>query len=248
MAHEKFSYELIGRKIGWDFSKIEKRIIVKHKKWNFFDVVSKYLDTKKMLLDLGTGSGEKLFKIAAKCKWIIGVDSSKSMVNKAKKNLLLSKIKNIKFRLGNSNKLPFESESFDIVISRHAPFNIKEVARVLKMNGIFLTQQVGERDKQNIKDVFTRGQSYHQLHGNLINKYSKDSKKLKLKVLRKDHYHSTEYYGEEDLIFLLENTPVIPSFNAKKDMKVLQSLKAKYGTKLGIKTNACRYLLVLQKV
>ncbi len=247
MLKRKKFYEQVGQKIGWDFSELERETIVKNKKWDFFEEVSEYLDPKKILLDLGAGSGEKLFKITDKCKGIVGIDSSKSMICQAKRKLRSSKIKNIKFKLCNTNKISFESESFDVVTSRHSPFNIGEVARVLKKGGIFLTQQVGERDKQNIKDIFKRGQSYNRPHGKLINSYIQKSKKLNLKILRKDHYHSIEYYNMNDIIFLLEYTPIIPSFSAKKGKKFLELLKSKYEGELKIKTNSCRYLLVLKK-
>jgi SAM-dependent methyltransferase len=40
-------------------------------------------------------------------------------------------------------KLPFEAKRFDLVIDRHEGVDLREVARVLKPGGRFLTQQVG---------------------------------------------------------------------------------------------------------
>lgn len=50
------------------------------------------------------------------------------------------------------NHLPFDDEAFDIVINRHGCFNSEEIYRVLKPNGIFITQQVGaENDRELVK-------------------------------------------------------------------------------------------------
>jgi len=42
-----------------------------------------------------------------------------------------------------SGVLPFRTGTFDVVIDRHESFVAKEVCRVLKKGGVFLTQQVG---------------------------------------------------------------------------------------------------------
>ena len=55
--------------------------------------------------------------------------------------------------------LPFEDESFDIVINRHGDFNAKEIFRVLKSGGIFITQQVGaENDRELVDLIFDERQ------------------------------------------------------------------------------------------
>jgi len=246
MVGKKF-YESVGKKIGWDFSYLNNRTIVKNKKWDFYKEVAKFLDKDKILLDIGTGSGEKLFGLAGKCNKVVGIGNSKSMIEKANEKLLTVEAKNIEFKFADANRLPFKTGKFDVVSCRHSPFNMKEVFRVLKKNGIFITQQVGERDKQNIKNVFGRGQSYNKKDGSLIDMYCGQAEKLGFKILRKNHYCATEYYKSSDLVFLLENTPIIPKFNIEKDHKIFEELIKRFTTKYGIKTNSCRYLLVLKK-
>src|SRR3989338_12807 len=247
MVKQKQFYESVGKRIGWDFSVLNSRIIVKNKKWDFYQEVAKFLKKNGKLLDIGAGSGEKLFKLPIICNKVIGIDNSKSMINKANENLINAKISNVEFKLADSNKLPFKDEEFDTVSCRHSPFNLREIYRALKKKGIFITQQVGERDKQNIKGIFGRGQSYKKREGSLINKYSAEARKLGFKIVRKSHYCATEYYKYNDLIFLLENTPIIPRFNIHKDCKFVRDISKKHNTKYGIKTNSCRYILVLQK-
>ena len=247
MVNKKF-YESVGKKIGWDFSDLTSRTIVKNKKWNFYREVAKFLDKNKILLDIGTGSGEKLFNLTVKCNKIVGIDNSKAMIEKANKKLAAIGAKNIEFKFADANRLPFKTEEFDVVSCRHSPFNMKKVFGVLRKNGIFITQQVGERDKQNIKNVFGRGQSYNKKDGSLIEKYCGQAEKLGFKILRKDHYCATEYYKSSDLVFLLENTPIIPNFNREKNHKFFEEIIKKFNTKYGIKTNSCRYLLVLKKL
>ncbi|GAH31592.1 unnamed protein product, partial [marine sediment metagenome] len=49
----------------------------------------------------------------------------------------------------NSN-LPFEDGHFDLIINRHEGYYPKELRRILKVNGIFMTQQVGSISVLNL--------------------------------------------------------------------------------------------------
>ena len=59
----------------------------------------------------------------------------------------------IDFRAGDGkDMLPFGDYEFDIVINRHGDFNAKEIHRVLKCGGIFITEQVGaENDRELVE-------------------------------------------------------------------------------------------------
>ncbi len=245
MTGKKEFYDSVGKRIGWDFSKLDKRVTVRNQKWDFVAVVKKYINKNCTFLDLGTGSGEKIIPLAKNCKRVCGIDNSKYMITKAKQNV---KLKNAEFKIGDNNSIPYQNKTFDLITSRHAPINFKEAHRVLKEGGLLITQQVGERDKQNIKDVFGRGQSYGKTHGKLITDHIKKAQDVGFNVLVKDHYHSTEFYKVPDLIFLLEHTPIIPKFNVKKDISRLRIIEKKFKSKFGIRTSSCRFILVLKKM
>jgi hypothetical protein len=52
---------------------------------------------------------------------------------------------NIRFRVG-SARLEAISETFDVILDRHAPVDLDAIAAHLKPAGYFVTQQVGERN------------------------------------------------------------------------------------------------------
>ncbi|MBQ4158087.1 MAG: class I SAM-dependent methyltransferase, partial [Clostridia bacterium] len=60
----------------------------------------------------------------------------------------------IDFRAGNADKIPFADESFDMVINRHGDFSEKEISRVLKKGGVFITQQVGAYNDRELVNLF----------------------------------------------------------------------------------------------
>lgn len=248
MDYYKKLYNRVGSVIGWDFSQIDSRMKSYGKKWNFTRILRDYVNKKTVLLDLGTGGGEMLLGIAPFVKKAYGIDHSESMVKTAKNNLRKSLLKDVEFKFADTKKIPFLDKSFDVVSCRHAPFYVKEVFRVMKPGGIFITQQVGEKDKQNIKKIFGRGQSFGEKAGTLMNHYVKELKYSGFKIIRRGIYNATEYYANmEDMIFLLRNTPIIPDFDTKNDEKNLRKLEKKYGSKKGIKTNSYRFIIIAEK-
>lgn len=49
--------------------------------------------------------------------------------------------------------LPFPANRFDLVINRHGSFSAREVFRILKPDGFFITQQVGGQDNFRLNEL-----------------------------------------------------------------------------------------------
>ena len=98
-----------------------------------------------VVLDLGSGAGFDCFLAAKKAGSsgkVIGVDMTKEMIEKARKNAEQYGYKNVEFRFGDIEDLPIDDNSIDIVISNCvinlAPDKLKvfkEAYRVLKTDG-----------------------------------------------------------------------------------------------------------------
>ena len=240
-------YDRVGKRIGWDFSHVKK--LEEGKGWEFFQEVVKKVKPKDLLLDIGTGGGEAILKIAYKVGFIYGIDHSVSMVTTARNNLKKLNYKNAKFLLMNSSHLDFPDNYFDVVTDRHCDFGATEVYRVLKKGGYFFTQQVSEGDQLNIKKAFGRGQAYGVKDGTLKDKYLKQLKKAGFKKIKNYDYNSKIYYKtDKDYIFHLRYTPTIPEFGeGEKDFEILGRFIEKNKTEKGIETNSKRFMITAQK-
>jgi SAM-dependent methyltransferase len=97
------------------------------------------------VLDLGCGAGFDAFLSSMKIGkegFVIGIDMTPNMVEKAKENAEKLGIKNAEFKLGEIEKLPLEESSVDIIIS-NCVINLspdkqkvfKEAFRVLSPGG-----------------------------------------------------------------------------------------------------------------
>ena len=127
---------------GWDFSHIEGRYEEETDfPWDYKKTILKYLTSEMKILDIDTGGGEFLLSLGHPYERIAATENYTPNVELCKKELLPL---GIDFKAGSGNgPLPYEDASFDLVIDRHGDFNPKEIRRVLKTNGLFITQQVG---------------------------------------------------------------------------------------------------------
>ena len=131
---------------GWDFSYLENRWDDEELPWNYEVILKKYLKPDYKLLDMGTGGGEFLLSLnhpysntSVTEKWIPNVKLCKQKLEP-----IGIQVKQV----FNDSELPFEDNTFDIIINRHESFDIKEVERILKPEGIFITQQVGGKNNE----------------------------------------------------------------------------------------------------
>jgi len=247
MAITMARYRKPGKVRGWDFSQI--KFSSEGPRINYCRVVESHLDKNQKLLDIGTGGGEKFLKFAPKVKEAIGIDVDPKMIKTARENLRKSGLSNVKFEVCDSEKLRLGDQEFDVVIDRQAPFNPKEVARVLKPGGVFITQQVSEGDKLNFKEIFRRGDSYGIKSGTLKNRYLGELRKAGMEIIEEKTANTIEYYRSmDDVIFLLANTPIVPDFDFEREQDKLKQIEERFTTEKGIKTNAERFLIVAKKL
>lgn len=244
--YEKF-YDKVGKVNGWDFSNLQ--LTSEGAKWEFYEEVLKRARDTDVLLDLGTGGGENVLEIASSLLFLIGVDLSPSMVKTAQTNLFNSRTSNVRFAQMSSDDLLLPDQFFNIISCCHAPFHSREVERVLKEDGIFLTQQVSEADKLNLKKAFGRGQSYEDSDGLLKERYMRELKDAGFSEIQSFDYDATDYYQRpEDLLFLLTHTPIIPHFGEEeRDYEIFNTFIEDNQTPKGICTNSKRLLIIARK-
>lgn len=127
---------------GWDFSHIQDKYEEGNDlPWDYEKIIRKYLKDDSVILDYDTGGGEFLLSLKHPYDKTAATEGYLPNVELCREKLLPL---GIDFKAcSDPSQIPFEGETFDIILNRHGEFNAKELYRLLKKEGIFITQQVG---------------------------------------------------------------------------------------------------------
>ncbi|WDV44591.1 class I SAM-dependent methyltransferase [Clostridiaceae bacterium M8S5] len=165
---------------GWDFSYISDKMKEFPLPWNYAIEVEKHLHSSNAMLDMGTGGGEFLYSLKPLPKLTCATEGYKPNIKIARDNLKPLGIK--VFEVNDDENLPFDDSKFDLVINRHESFNANEVSRIMKKDGIFITQQVGGMNDSDINSMFGAKQSeYLDI---CLCKFSENIKSTKLTIVK----------------------------------------------------------------
>jgi ubiquinone/menaquinone biosynthesis C-methylase UbiE len=158
------------------------------------------------ILDVGTGPGYLPLRISEVLPGseVIGIDVSEDMIRVARKN---AEGKNVKFLVGDASEMPFEDDSFDLVVSTGSlhhwrnPVNVlNEIYRVLRPGRKALIYDLwGEAPKELLRGKLTElgyGFTVGLIAYIIVRMHSITSSEL-MKILRNEGNFFKEYTIEE---------------------------------------------------
>ncbi len=143
---------------GWDFSYLHGRMIEDDTpiSWNYRATVLSYLRTAHVLLDMGTGGGEFLSSLQPLPSETSATEGYIPNIAIARQQL--EPLGVTVYVVDEDQHLPFENGHFDLVINRHESYAPREIHRILRSGGHFITQQVGGRNNLDL-NALLRGPS-----------------------------------------------------------------------------------------
>ena len=131
---------------GWDFSWLAGRSENTPTPWNYRQLVIERIKSSSAMLDMDTGGGEFLAQLPNRPLLTCATENYAPNIPIAKARLGNLGIK--VHQNGEGGKgLPFNDNTFDLIINRHSEYDCTELMRVLQPGGIFLTQQVGPQNE-----------------------------------------------------------------------------------------------------
>jgi len=115
-------------------------------------------------LDIGSGTGFPLVELAMRLgpsSKIYGIDPSKTALERTTLKLKYADIRNVELTEGVAETMPFENDSFDLIVSNNGLNNVQDLAKVLaecsrvsKMSAQFVFTFNTEATFKNFYDVF----------------------------------------------------------------------------------------------
>lgn len=193
--HDQFS----TNKLGWH-------------KW-FFQQIQ--LRDNLNILDLGCGNASlwlrNIDKIPSGCK-ITLTDISDGMLEDARKNLGPYS-KEFSFDVVDAQNIPYENESFDIVIADHMLYHVadrkkafSEIKRVLKADGYLYASTIGKKHLLELKNLL------REFNTNVVISKSDFSEEFGLENGENqlsDYFHKTDILKYDDSLVVSQVEPLI---------------------------------------
>ncbi len=136
---------------GWDFSYLAGRITTEELPWDYGDEVRQNLKDAESMIDMGTGGGEFLSSLVPLPSQTVATEGWSVNVPVAQQRLAPLGVDVV--HVADKHLLPFDSNSFDLILNRHDAFDADDVYRVLKPDGYFITQQVGGKNSIHFNEL-----------------------------------------------------------------------------------------------
>jgi len=147
----------------------------------------------KSLIDIGCGPGTYCMEFAEREAIVLGLDLSKRMLDKARKNAKMTEVK-LALQKADARLIPCRDNCFDIVVIILAILNnkiVKEAARVLKPDGLLLIS-----DTHPILETKGHWESSKIGAPRIIEDYFSREKKIWQIKYDREHIITLEYYTQ----------------------------------------------------
>jgi SAM-dependent methyltransferase len=146
---------------GWDFSELDGRYAAQQPPWSYDELAREVLDGASSALDMGTGGGEVLLRLAGSLpRDTVATEGWPPNLPVATQNLAGRDIEVVAYDAEADPAMPFPDARFDVVLNRHEAYVAGEVHRILRPGGSLLTQQVDGRDFEETQAIFGGTSAY----------------------------------------------------------------------------------------
>ena len=213
--------------IGWDFAYLDGRMHEGQTPWSYRERAGALLRQATSVLDMDTGGGERLLEMRA--DWpttVVVTEEYPPNVTLARTRLEPLGVTVVDVELRLHDPMPFADATFDIVLNRHAAFNVDEVARILIAGGTFLTQQVHGMWAHDLLAVFG---ATPQWPDSTPARYLPWLQAAGLRVVMAEDWSGDLVFSDVGaIVYYLKAVPwLVPGFSVEKHLPALQELQAR---------------------
>lgn len=233
---------------GWDFSHLEGRWVEEDAPWSYIEIARAALPTAGAAVDLGTGGGERLARLAdAFPPRMLATEAHPPNLAVARDRLAPLGVQVVAYRAEDlvGGALPFAAGSMGVVLARHEAYDPREVARVLAPGGVFITQQVHGRSLADLREVFGVRTSVDVALERSVN----DLRAAGLIVERAEEWWGAVVFRDVGaVVYALKALPwEVPGFSVRRHEAELRSLQARLERDGELRFRAGRFLIAARK-
>ena len=233
---------------GWDFSHIQGKYREEELlPWDYREIIKQYINDDSNLLDYDTGGGEFLLSLKHPFNKTAATEGYPPNGQLCKEQLLPL---GIHFKeCSDPSHIPYEDESFDIIINRHGSFDAGELYRLLKKDGIFVTQQVGANNERELVEMVLPNSPLPYPHLTL-EKQRKAFEEAGFQILlAQEAYRPIRFYDVGAFVWFARIIQwEFPGFSVDSCFDQLLKMQEKLEQKGVIEGTTHRFLIVAKKI
>ena len=204
---------------GWDFSYLAGRFDEGTPSWDYRTKVAARMKGIDTMLDIGTGGGEVLSSLQPLPPKTFASEQYRPNVQVARERLSPLGVEVVEVE--SESHLPFESGYFDLIIDRHEEYSAQEVSRLLHPGGLFVTQQVGGFNMDELNQLLQKKVNGKTTHSNESWSLPKASAALRAAGLgiveSMGKTFPSFFHDVGAVVYFLKNAPwEVPDFDTKK--------------------------------
>lgn len=210
---------------GWNFLYLDWRKVDAPLGWSYVSEVLPHVRQAASLLDMDTGGGEMLARFAPFPPDSYATEAYPPNILIARERLEPLGVQIVEWGNENHKVLPFENDFFDLVLNRHGSYLPEELGRILKPGGIFITQQVGDRNDVDIRALLGAPDDNVDGAWNL-EKATGDLQPAGFRIInQKEDIYPSRFYDVGAIVYQLKAVPwQVPDFSVEKYFKRLKEV------------------------
>ena len=224
---------------GWDFSYIKDRYVEGQPGWDYRALAKQLVQNAASVLDVATGGGEVFSSLAPFPGRAVAIEGYRPNVAVARKRL---EPLGVEVRQGKETPLPFEGNTFDLVLNRHGELHVIETYRVLRSDGRFLTQQVGGGNLIELMDFFGVNEKWPD---NVLWLARQRAKDIGFHIERAEEWKGkVKFLDVGALVYFLKAIPwIVDDFSVDSHFEYLQGLQGKLEREGKLEFTYARFLI-----
>lgn len=228
---------------GWDFGWLDGRAVEERPSWHYFDRVAERAVHASALLEVEAGAGRMIGSLPAIPRLAVATEGYPPSVAVAAPTL---RARGIPLVVTSQTRpgLPFASESFDLVVSRH-PIDPwwHEVARVLRRGGRYFAQHVGPHSLRLLSEFLMGPLPEASKRDPTIERRMAEEAGLVVRTLDVERPR-TAFFDVGAVVYFLRLVPwIVPDFDVAKYRQRLHDLHNLIERDGAFETTASRMLI-----
>jgi SAM-dependent methyltransferase len=235
---------------GWDFSWFRGRATEARPPWRYVEGLTERMRAAHAVLDVQTGGGEvyaeALRSLSIRPKNLAATESWPPNVEIARRALepLGATVREV----FDTESFPFGDETFDLVCSRHPTVTQwSEVARVLEVDGIYYSQQIGAGTNSELTDFMMDPQPISESRS--VSRAISFATNAGLEVIDvREALLPVEFFDVGAVVYFLRKVIwTVPSFSTEKYRERLKRMHDQIEEDGSFVSHARRYLIEARK-